>query len=124
MSLERIIITFNEDGSLRGIASYDKGELPKPLRIQDLAAIAGTIDTAALVSASEKEAAEAKLAELTSAKTPEELAEKIEQSKRTEKQREIARLEKEIAEKVARKSELESAEIQHGNAPIKAKAKA
>jgi hypothetical protein len=45
---ERIIITFNEDGTFRGAAARDHGGKSIPLDEQSLAGLSGLIETAAL----------------------------------------------------------------------------
>jgi len=105
MSLERIIITFEKDGSLRGISSTDFEGLPKALAAADLAAISGIVDSATIASLTTAEAAKAdaetKLAAVLAAADSDDLAtvkEKAAEAKLNESERKIAELEKRKAE--------------------------
>jgi len=105
MSLERIIITFEKDGSLRGISSTDFDGLPKALAPADLSAISGIVDSATIASLTTAEAskadAETKLAAVLAAADSDDLAtikEKAAEAKLDERARKIAELEKRKAE--------------------------
>jgi len=56
MSTERIIITFNQDGSWRGASSTDFGGQPLPLSLSDLSSVCPDLNTALLATISELEA--------------------------------------------------------------------
>lgn len=59
MALERIIITFEQDGSFRGASATDFGGLPVDLTHVDLAKIIPDLNTAALSKADAMEAEKA-----------------------------------------------------------------
>ena len=68
MKTERIIITFNPDGSFRGASATDFGGLPVDLDPARLADVAPMINAAALASLAAKDA---EIAEITKAKDAE-----------------------------------------------------
>ena len=53
---ERIIITFNENGSWRGASSTDFGGQPFPLSLSDLSSVCPTLNTSLLSTITELEA--------------------------------------------------------------------
>jgi len=134
MSLERIIITFKKNGTLRGVSSTDFDGLPIPLTIEQLTALSGVIDTATIAALGEKdvalldakaaksaaesakEVAEQKHAELIAVAESEDIEAikaKTREQKLSKKEREIAEIEKQIAELERQKAEKQSAEAAH-----------
>jgi len=118
MSLERIVITFNANGTLRGISAQDFGELPKPITQAELAALAGTIDTATIARVGELESAKgelefeklvaeskrAELVALAESGDAEAVKAKAAEQGLSEKERKIARLKKELVELEAKQA--------------------
>jgi hypothetical protein len=74
--MERIVITFNQDGSFRGASVTDFDGLPQPLDEAGLAAIAPEINAASLVAQAkaESELSEAKIKAEADLKTEQEQA--------------------------------------------------
>jgi len=56
MSTERIIITFNEDGSWRGASATDFGGHPVPLSLSDLSDVCPSLNAALLATITDLEA--------------------------------------------------------------------
>jgi hypothetical protein len=81
--MERIVITFNQDGSFRGASVTDFDGLPKPLDEAGLTAIAPSINTASLAAQAKAES------ELSEAKTKAEADLKAEQEQAATKLSEV-----------------------------------
>lgn len=115
MALERIIITFEKDGSYRGSSATDFDGLPAHLEHADLEALCPCINAAAMIKASETEAADQRLKDieaaindttLDDATTLNAAREIIAGSKLSAREKRQAELEAEIAAKQAELSNL------------------